>query len=104
MPWSYGRKRNEIPERYARVNAQLPYMRSAACKLTSSCSGPGNGGAGAAHMRHFIVHMRRAGYGSARPLNCGVRWQSNRPSRAPKKSMVRLASAIAAMAGRSVQR
>ena len=25
-------------------------------------------------MRHFIVHMRRAGQRSARPLNCGVRW------------------------------
>ena len=24
-------------------------------------------------MRHFIVHMRRAAYGSAPPLNCGVR-------------------------------
>jgi hypothetical protein len=29
-------------------------------------------GAGAAQVRHFIMHSRRAGQRSARPLNCSV--------------------------------
>jgi hypothetical protein len=29
-------------------------------------------GAGAPQVRHFIMHMRRAGQVSAPPLNCGV--------------------------------
>ena len=43
-----------------------------AMRMTSSCSGPCYGVAGAAHVRHFIVHTRRAGQRSVRPLNCGV--------------------------------
>jgi hypothetical protein len=41
-------------------------------RITSSWSGPSYGGAGAPHVRHFIVHTRRAGHLVARPLNCGV--------------------------------
>jgi hypothetical protein len=32
---------------------------------------------GAPQVRHFIVHMRRAGERSAPPLNCGVMWHRN---------------------------
>jgi hypothetical protein len=42
-------------------------------RLTSSCSGRSYGVAGAPHVRHFIMHVRRASRGSAPPLNCGVR-------------------------------
>ena len=41
-------------------------------RITSSWGGPSYGGAGAPHVRHFIVHTRRAGYVVTRPLNCGV--------------------------------
>ena len=41
-------------------------------RLTSSCSGPSYPIAGAPQVRHFIMHMRRAGHVVARPLNCGV--------------------------------
>src|SRR5512134_712775 len=42
-------------------------------RITSSWSGPLYGVACAPHVRHFIVHTRRAGHVVARPLNCGVR-------------------------------
>jgi hypothetical protein len=41
-------------------------------RLTSSRSAPSYVGAGAAHVRRFIMHTRRAGQLTARPLNCGV--------------------------------
>ena len=41
-------------------------------RITSSWSGPWYGIAGAPQVRHFIMHMRRAGQRSAPPLNCGV--------------------------------
>ena len=41
-------------------------------RITSSWSGPSYGGAGAPHVRHFLVHTRRAGHVVARPLNCGI--------------------------------
>ncbi len=47
--------------------------RPCASRLTSSWSGPSYGVACAPHVRHFIVHMRRAGHVVTRPLNCGVR-------------------------------
>ena len=49
-----------------------------ACRLTSSWSGPSYGVACAPHVRHFIVHTRRAGHVVTRPLNCGVRQHPNR--------------------------
>jgi hypothetical protein len=36
---------------------------------------------GAAHVRHFIVHLRSAADGSARPLNCGVMHSLERAAR-----------------------
>ena len=47
--------------------------RRCASRLTSSWSGPSYGVTCAPHVRHFIVHTRRAGHVVARPLNCGVR-------------------------------
>jgi hypothetical protein len=44
-----------------------------ASRLTSSWSGPSHVVACAPHVRHFIVHTRRAGHVVTRPLNCGVR-------------------------------
>ena len=49
-----------------------------ASRLTSSCSGPWNGIAGAPQARHFIMRLRRAATDSARPLNCGVSRQVRR--------------------------
>ena len=43
--------------------------------MTSSWSGPSDGDTCAPHVRHFIVHMRRASRRRAPPLNCGVREQ-----------------------------
>jgi predicted RNA binding protein YcfA (HicA-like mRNA interferase family) len=44
-----------------------------ASRLTSSWSGRSSGNAGAPQVRHFIMHMRRAGRVVTPPLNCGVR-------------------------------
>ena len=41
-------------------------------RITSSCSGRSNPKRGAPQARHFIMRSRRAGQGSAPPLNCGV--------------------------------
>jgi hypothetical protein len=45
---------------------------ASAQRITSSCSGRPIGNAGAPQVRHFIVHMRRAGQRRVPPLNCGV--------------------------------
>src|SRR5688572_31748567 len=47
-------------------------------RLTSSWSGPSYGVTCAPHVRHFIVHTRRAGHVVTRPLNCGVRRHEKR--------------------------
>jgi hypothetical protein len=41
-------------------------------RITSSWSGPSYGVRCVPHVRHFIVHTRRAGQVVTRPLNCGV--------------------------------
>src|SRR5512134_2548297 len=49
-------------------------------RLTCSWSGPSYGVTCAPHVRHFIVHTRRAGHVVTRPLNCGVRRNSDMPA------------------------
>jgi hypothetical protein len=38
--------------------------------------------AGASHVRHFVMHVRRASHGAAPPLNCGVMRQQSDPAAA----------------------
>ena len=79
-----------------------------ASRLTSSWSGPSYGVASAPHVRHFIVHTRRAGHVVARPLNCGVRQQCHvhlgRRKRRPTQSMASTVSGIPKISSEATSR
>jgi hypothetical protein len=54
------------------IRCPQEFYRRWSLRITSSCSGRIPSYHGAPHVRHFIMHTRRASRGSAPPLNCGV--------------------------------